>query len=122
MVTVPENAPLGSQTVLVTTAGGSDSTKLLVVKVQLPRVTAVSQVGTKRGVGTVTITGSFLTDATVKVGTVTASVVNINEAGTSLTFTIPATAVAFSQAVITITTPGGSWASASTAQKIAVTA
>ena len=122
VVTVPENAPLGSQTVLVTTAGGSDSTKLLVVKVQLPRVTAVSQVGTKRGVGTVTITGSFLTDATVKVGTVTASVVNINEAGTSLTFTIPATAVAFSQAVITITTPGGSWASASTAQKIAVTA
>ncbi|MCX6404200.1 MAG: IPT/TIG domain-containing protein [Actinobacteria bacterium] len=124
VVTVPENAPLGSQTVLVTTAGGSDSTKLLVVKVQLPRVTAVSQVGTKRGVGTVTVTGSFLAGATVKVGnvTVSASAVNINEAGTSLTFTIPATAVAFSQAVITIATPGGSWASANAGQKIAVTA
>ena len=121
VVTVPANAPLGSQTVLVTTAGGSDSTKLLVVKVQVPGVTAVSQVGTKRGVGTVTITGSFLAGAIVKVGTVTASVVTVNEAGTSLTFTIPATAVAFSQAVITITTPGGSWASANAGQKIAVT-
>ena len=123
-VTVPASAPLGSQAIVVTTAGGSDSTKTVTVKVQAPSVSAVSQTGSKRGVGTVTITGTFLAGATVKVGaiTVSASAVNVNEAGTSLTFTIPSNAVVASAAVINVTTSGGAWLSTSAAQKIAVTA
>ena len=122
-VTVPANAPLGSQTVVVTTAGGSDSTKSIMVKVQAPTVTAVSQSGTKRGVGTVTITGSFLANATIKVGSVTvaSSAVNINGAGTSLTFTIPPTATVSTAASVNINTSGGAWQSSTSSQKIAVT-
>jgi len=122
-VTVPAGSNLGSQQIVVTTAGGSDSTKSIMVKTQLPSVTTVAQTGTKRGVGTVTITGNFFTGATVKVGTVTvaSSALSINNSGTSLTFTIPSTAVANAQTIITITNSGGAWQSATSAQKIAVT-
>jgi len=77
----------------------------------------------KRGVGTVTVTGSFLTGATVKVGTilVAGSAVSINGAGTSLTFTIPVTASAATAATITITTDGGTWTSTASGEKIRVT-
>jgi len=123
-VTVPVGSDLGSQQVVVTTAGGSDSTKSITVKGQLPAVSVVAQTGTKRGVSSVTITGTFLAGATVKVGTVTVAgtAVTINGDGTSLTFTVPATAAVTTLAVITVTTPAGSWTSTSAAQKIAVTA
>ena len=123
-VTVPAGASLGSQTVVVTTAGGSDNSKSLTVKTQLPTVSAVTQSSSaKRGVGTVTVTGSFLTGATVKVGTilVAGSAVSINSAGTSLTFTIPVTASAATAASITITTDGGTWTSTASGEKIRVT-
>ena len=123
-VIVPLSAPTGLQTVVVTTAGGSDNTKSLTVKVQAPSISGVSQSGSKRGVGTVTVTGSFLTGATIKVGSVTvaSSAVSVNGAGTSVTFTIPATAIVTQFATITITTSGGVWQSLSGAQKVAVTA
>ena len=118
-ITIPATAPLDAQALVLTTAGGSDTTQIT-VKANLPTVTNVSQVGTKRGVGTVTVTGSYFTGATVKVGSVTVSNVNVNEAGTSLTFTIPATATVTAGAIIQIINSGGTWSSTTVAQKIAV--
>ncbi|NBR15269.1 MAG: hypothetical protein EBU01_11940, partial [Crocinitomicaceae bacterium] len=68
-VTIPATAPLGAQSLVLTTAGGSDNESINVLT-NLPTVTNVSQTGTKRGVGTVTVTGEFFAGATVKVGTV----------------------------------------------------
>ena len=121
-VTVPSGAPLGIQTVVVTTAGGSDSSKSLTVKVALPTVSAVAQSGTKRGVGTVTITGANLNGATVKLGSVTITAPTINTAGTSISFTIPSNAAILAFTTLTVTTSGGSWQSTTSATKVAVTA
>ena len=108
--TVPSVA-LGATTVVVTTAGGSDSKSFTVIAA--PKITSFKQSkSTKRGVGTVTVTGTNLKGATVKVGALKATV--RSSTTTSIIFTLPATARATTKGTFTVTTAGGSATSKAT--------
>ena len=105
--TVPTIA-VGSTTVVVTTDGGtaSHSFTVLVTPPPAPKITSFAQSkSTKRGVGTVTVVGTNLTKATVKVNGIKAKVKS--SSATKLTFIIPATVKASAKAKFTITTSGG---------------
>ena len=106
--TVPLTTPTGNQNVIVTTPGGASVAKQVAVLVDAPTITSFTQsLVTKAGYGTVTVTGTNLTGATVKVGNVAAAIKSGGSA-TTLTFYLPANAVISQTATFTITTPGGS--------------
>lgn len=69
---------------------------------------------TKRGVGTVTVSGSNLAGATVKVGTLTATVNKKSSTSTKLVFTIPAKATPTTKGKFTVTVKSKSVTSKST--------
>ena len=111
--TVPVGVKLGSTVVVITSIGGTAS-KAFTVLPDAPTITSFSQsTSTKRGVGTVTVTGKNLAGATVKVGTIVATV-SAGGSSTSFTFTIPATAVVSATSSFSITTSGGTVTSAKT--------
>ena len=106
-VTVPATVSVGLVQVTVTTPAGVTVGKSLTVIASPPTITKfVQTANTKRGVGTVTVTGTNLLGATVKVGTLTA-VVRPGTTSTKLVFVLPAKALATKTGQFTITTPGG---------------
>ena len=106
-VQIPAAASLGSVSIVVTTSGGTSSINVTVLA-SPPTITKfVQSKSLKRGVGTVTVYGTNLLGATVKVGTLTA-VVKPGATNLKLTFVIPAKAAATKVGQFTITTKGGS--------------
>ena len=106
--TVPTVAA-GSGAVVITTVGGTDSKSFTVLapKPPAPKITSFTQSKvTKRGVGTVTVIGSNLTGASIKVGALKATVKSVT--ATKVVFVIPSSAKATTRASFVVTTAGGS--------------
>ena len=75
-----------------------------VIAPAVPTITSFSQSkSTKRGVGTVTVIGKNLSGATVKVGSLSATVNRKSSTATKLIFTIPAKASATTKGKFTVT-------------------
>ena len=106
---------VGATNVVVTTAGGTDSKSFTVLpapsptptKAAAPKIISFTQSKvTKRGVGTVTVTGINLKGATVKVAGIKATVKSAT--ASKLIFVIPATAKATTKGMFVVTTSAGS--------------
>jgi hypothetical protein len=107
-VVVPTGALTGL--IKITTSAGVVYTSSFTVTPPTPTVTSFTPTTGKKGVTVVTVKGTNLTGATVKIGS-TSVTVSAGASSTSLKFVIPAGATS---GKITVTTGGGSAISAST--------
>ncbi|UAY51870.1 IPT/TIG domain-containing protein [Ferruginibacter albus] len=106
VVTIPSGVATGAQTVVVTTSGGSVSKTVTIVDATptTPTIAAIAPTSVSAG-GTITITGTNLSGATVTIGGKTATVTSTS--ATSLTVTVPSDLTTGAQTVI-VTTGAGS--------------
>lgn len=102
-VTVNSATPLGSQPIIVTTAGGSDSTQTVTINPAAPVISGLTP-DPVQWLQTLTISGGALDGASVWVAGVPATV-TANTA-TQIDITVPDTVIAGVQAVLVVTTHG----------------